>query len=184
MAMAKGRKSITSYHERFIGNPNYGQGTTATVAAGEDLREEEVWSMMIDHASLLNDGNTVDRSSRGTRWIAMTSHQQHHHTTSSSSRRHQVVGGLSMALEGGNRTVAMRVPEWRGVEDEKEEEGSGGWWVEEEERVAPHEYLARERAQRGRLVGTSVVEGKGRTLKGRDVSRVRDAVWSRTGFSG
>ncbi|KAK1260435.1 hypothetical protein QJS04_geneDACA018039 [Acorus gramineus] len=82
----------------------------------------------------------------------------------------------------------MRVPECCGVEEE--EGGGGGWWVEEEEeeeeeeRVAPHEYLARERAQRGRLVGTSVVEGKGRTLKGRDVSRVRDAVWSRTGFSG
>jgi hypothetical protein len=29
-----------------------------------------------------------------------------------------------------------------------------------------------------------VVEGVGRTLKGRDMSRVRDAVWSQTGFYG
>jgi hypothetical protein len=39
-------------------------------------------------------------------------------------------------------------------------------------------YLARQQAR------ASVVEGAGRTLKGRDMSRVRDAVWSRTGFDG
>ncbi|GAB4826595.1 hypothetical protein Ancab_033490 [Ancistrocladus abbreviatus] len=44
----------------------------------------------------------------------------------------------------------------------------------------PHEYLARSR----KVAATSVFEGVGRTLKGRDMSRLRDAVWSQTGFDG
>ncbi|XP_019169220.1 PREDICTED: uncharacterized protein LOC109165063 [Ipomoea nil] len=49
------------------------------------------------------------------------------------------------------------------------------------EMVPPHEYLAREY---GRTSANSMCEGAGRTLKGRDMSRVRDAVWSQTGFNG
>uniref|UniRef100_J3LZM8 Senescence regulator n=1 Tax=Oryza brachyantha TaxID=4533 RepID=J3LZM8_ORYBR len=37
-------------------------------------------------------------------------------------------------------------------------------------------------AWRGRAASLSVHEGIGRTLKGRDLSRVRDAVWKKTGF--
>ncbi|KAG6516560.1 uncharacterized protein LOC121972989 [Zingiber officinale] len=43
--------------------------------------------------------------------------------------------------------------------------------------VPPHELLGRNRA-----ASMSVHEGVGRTLKGRDLSRVRDAVWEITGF--
>lgn len=51
---------------------------------------------------------------------------------------------------------------------------------DESEMVPPHEYLARSR----KAAAKSVFEGVGRTLKGRDLSRVRDAVWSQTGFDG
>jgi len=51
---------------------------------------------------------------------------------------------------------------------------------DESEMVPPHEYLARSRKNAAK----SVFEGVGRTLKGRDLSRVRDAVWSQTGFDG
>ncbi|KAK3022788.1 hypothetical protein RJ639_046890 [Escallonia herrerae] len=53
------------------------------------------------------------------------------------------------------------------VEDEAEEE---------EEMVPPHEIVARSH------VTFSVFEGVGRTLKGRDLCRVRNAVFQRTGF--
>ncbi|XP_022926760.1 uncharacterized protein LOC111433787 [Cucurbita moschata] len=46
--------------------------------------------------------------------------------------------------------------------------------------VPPHEYLARSR----KMNATSVFVGVGRTLKGRDMRRVRDAVWRQTGFDG
>ncbi|CAA6671940.1 unnamed protein product [Spirodela intermedia] len=47
--------------------------------------------------------------------------------------------------------------------------------------MPPHEYLVRE--QQRRAAG-SVLEGVGRTLKGRDMRRLRDAVWNQTGFFG
>ncbi|PWZ40532.1 hypothetical protein Zm00014a_044398 [Zea mays] len=59
-----------------------------------------------------------------------------------------------------------------GREGDDGRQGQGAGWV------PPHVYLARRQAR------ASVVEGAGRTLKGRDMSRVRDAVWSRTGFDG
>ncbi|XP_059305810.1 protein S40-4-like [Lycium ferocissimum] len=46
-----------------------------------------------------------------------------------------------------------------------------------ESRIPPHEYLARTR-----VASFSVHEGIGRTLKGRDLSRVRNAIWKQTGF--
>lgn len=48
-------------------------------------------------------------------------------------------------------------------------------------RVPPHEFLARQLA-RTRIASFSVHEGVGRTLKGRDLSRVRNAIWEKTGF--
>ncbi|KAJ1299134.1 hypothetical protein BS78_01G508400 [Paspalum vaginatum] len=55
--------------------------------------------------------------------------------------------------------------------DEEEEEG------EQEEMVPPHVVAARRHAR-----SSSVLEGAGRTLKGRDLRRVRNAVLRRTGF--
>lgn len=53
---------------------------------------------------------------------------------------------------------------------------------EDDERLPPHELLAREYA-RSQTTSFSVCEGQGRTLKGRDLSRVRNAVWSKIGFA-
>jgi hypothetical protein len=49
------------------------------------------------------------------------------------------------------------------------------------ERIPPHELIARQLAQ-SEISSFSVYEGVGRTLKGRDLSRVRNAVWTKTGF--
>ncbi|KAJ0264107.1 hypothetical protein HA466_0025150 [Hirschfeldia incana] len=59
--------------------------------------------------------------------------------------------------------------------DEEEEEEEGG------ERLPPHEIVARSLAQSSYL-SCSVLEGAGRTLKGRDLRQVRNAVFRRTGF--
>ncbi|KAJ7560463.1 hypothetical protein O6H91_04G131100 [Diphasiastrum complanatum] len=52
---------------------------------------------------------------------------------------------------------------------------------EDDERLPPHELLAREYAK-SQMTTFSVFEGAGRTLKGRDLSRVRNAVLRKTGF--
>ncbi|KMZ64004.1 hypothetical protein ZOSMA_38G01120 [Zostera marina] len=51
--------------------------------------------------------------------------------------------------------------------------------------MPPHEYLARENVSgNNNMVATSVFEGVGRKLKGRDLDRVRNTVWRQTGFFG
>lgn len=65
------------------------------------------------------------------------------------------------------------------LEESDEEEGAGDGGSGD--RLPPHEFLARQMA-RTRIGSFSVHEGVGRTLKGRDLSRVRNAVWARTGF--
>ncbi|KAL1566134.1 hypothetical protein AAHA92_01775 [Salvia divinorum] len=53
--------------------------------------------------------------------------------------------------------------------------------TEEEEVLPPHEMVARV-SLRNEKTTFSVLEGVGRTLKGRDLRQVRNAVWRQTGF--
>ncbi|KAI6685790.1 hypothetical protein NL676_031703 [Syzygium grande] len=68
--------------------------------------------------------------------------------------------------------------------DDDEDAACGGWGGGGGEdgaaRVPPHEFLARQMART--RIASSVHEGIGRTLKGRDLSRVRNAIWEKTGF--
>lgn len=58
--------------------------------------------------------------------------------------------------------------------DEEEEDAEG-------EMIPPHEIVARSVADSPALA-CSVLEGVGRTLKGRDLRQVRNAIWRQTGF--
>ncbi|KAK8636321.1 hypothetical protein V6N13_124068 [Hibiscus sabdariffa] len=77
-------------------------------------------------------------------------------------------------------SLPVNVPDWSKilkaeyrVHGDKDAEGGG----DGDGRVPPHEYLARRRG-----ASFSVHEGMGRTLKGRDLRCVRNAVWKETGF--
>ncbi|KAF5822806.1 putative senescence regulator S40 [Helianthus annuus] len=81
-------------------------------------------------------------------------------------------------------TAPVDVPNWPMILKEEMTEKRTGDEFDGEvygggsgEVVPPHEYLAR-----GRTASFSVHEGIGRTLKGRDLSRVRNAVWKKIGF--
>ncbi|XP_072986415.1 protein S40-6 [Typha latifolia] len=172
--MAKPRRHSA---DRLLGT-TYGYGYGYGHVRGPDLSElgeEDVWS-------------TVEPRRTDPAWRAEPALS----TRRWSPLQDRQVGGLSLAFEAEPtarrpspmRQVAtsapVRVPEWsrfansEPVAEEEIEEGEKEW-------VPPHEYLARASA---RAVATSVFEGVGRTLKGRDMSRVRDAVWSQTGFFG
>ncbi|CAK7351197.1 unnamed protein product [Dovyalis caffra] len=85
-------------------------------------------------------------------------------------------------------SAPVNVPDWSKIyrvdSVESFNDSDEGFDDRESEMVPPHEYLAREYERSRKMVGASVVEGVGRTLKGRDMRRVRDAVWSQTGFYG
>ncbi|KAK8490352.1 hypothetical protein V6N13_030156 [Hibiscus sabdariffa] len=80
-------------------------------------------------------------------------------------------------------SLPVNVPDWskilkaeyrvHGDKEAGADEGGG----DGDGRVPPHEYLARRRG-----ASFSVHEGIGRTLKGRDLRCVRNAVWKETGF--
>ncbi|KAH7662088.1 Senescence regulator S40 protein [Dioscorea alata] len=200
--MAKGRKHGS---ERLLGTWVGGGGTAA--AGGNDLpdlREEDVWSAAVGEESE-ECWYREERERQQRRWMTDREDRQvgglslafeDGCRTPSTSVIHQFreVGrsGTTQQQQHHRRHAAasapVNVPDWSRVrrvdynvhgevvvvEEEEEEERDEEW-------VAPHEYLAREH---GRSVATSVFEGVGRTLKGRDMSRVRDAVWSQTGFFG
>lgn len=78
---------------------------------------------------------------------------------------------------GGNNEHVIK---YGGNYDEQEDEEDD----EDDEfdlKLPPHEFLAR-RLARTQISSFSVFEGVGRTLKGRDLSKVRNAVLTKTGF--
>ncbi|KAG2311101.1 hypothetical protein Bca52824_022658 [Brassica carinata] len=88
-------------------------------------------------------------------------------------------------------SLPINVPDWskilreehrdshrRRIEDDDGDSDDGGDWLDASGgRLPPHEFLARTR-----MASFSVHEGIGRTLKGRDLSRVRNAIFEKIGF--
>ncbi|KAJ4726038.1 Senescence regulator [Melia azedarach] len=88
---------------------------------------------------------------------------------------------------GTPASLPVNVPDWSKIlKDEYRDNRRAGsdddeMFGDESVRVPPHEFLARQMA-RTRIVSFSVHEGVGRTLKGGDLTRVRNAIWEKTGF--
>ena len=76
-----------------------------------------------------------------------------------------------LAASGMARSAPVRIPSEPARRGRWAQAGAG------EAMVPPHEIVARRAAAH-----SSVLEGAGRTLKGRDLRRVRNAVLRRTGF--
>ncbi|XP_047956016.1 uncharacterized protein LOC125201800 [Salvia hispanica] len=185
--MAKGgRKLTTSRSERYLGS--FSGEAAAAASSASELREEDVWSVT-DGAANGEWGSRASAAGNG-------------------SFRHGQVGGLSLAFDepGGGAasrrvirqfrmqddvaglprgmatSAPVNVPDWSKIYrvDSVESSHDSDDGLDDPEMVPPHVYLAREHSRSRH----SVFEGVGRTLKGRDLSRVRDAVWSQTGFDG
>lgn len=90
-------------------------------------------------------------------------------------------------------SLPVNIPDWSKIlkdeyrehsKRESDEDRGGGGGDDDEDKeeeyyglVPPHEYLAMRRG-----ASFSVHEGIGRTLKGRDLRRVRNAIWKKVGF--
>ncbi|RLN28820.1 uncharacterized protein C2845_PM05G05250 [Panicum miliaceum] len=83
-----------------------------------------------------------------------------------------------LATSGMARSAPVRIPSEPARRGRWAQAGAGGAGEDAvEAMVPPHEIVARRAAAH-----SSVLEGAGRTLKGRDLRRVRNAILRRTGF--
>lgn len=87
-------------------------------------------------------------------------------------------------------STPVNIPEWsqiicrqQQIQEEREpsEEEYGCSYNKKDgfTRTPPHEFMAKRMAN---VMSFSVHEGVGRTLKGRDLSTLRNAIWEKTGF--
>ncbi|CAE6136203.1 unnamed protein product [Arabidopsis arenosa] len=139
----------------------------------EEFQEEDVWSV-------LREGETSGPE--------MKIPKSHFSSSSSSSsspwniHRSKEVSGVKQS------SAPMNVPDWSKVYgDSKSNRRSSHLHYHDADddddgcMVPPHEWVARKLA-RTQISSFSMCEGVGRTLKGRDLSKVRNAVLSKTGF--
>ncbi|XP_004486158.1 protein S40-6 [Cicer arietinum] len=211
--MAKGRKLTTSRSERLLGTYAYSYNQGSVAADPSELREEDIWSTTGDSADNdLNTSDDWEPQHAATSESNGGSSYRNRRRISQNGDDHRQIGGLSLAFEDpASNTATMtarivhqfrshesvassprgrhvasslpvNVPDWSKILRVDSVESLHDDDVDDDdlEMVPPHEYLARSR----KMAAKSVFEGVGRTLKGRDLSRVRDAVWSQTGFDG
>ncbi|XP_073015570.1 protein S40-4-like [Primulina eburnea] len=122
-----------------------------------ELDESDVWSSAADRSSSPETGKKSSRVSR----------------RPSASRRASAASSLPMNVPDWSKILKNEYSENR-LRDSDDD-------YEEGDRIPPHEFLARQMAKTG-IASSSVQEGVGRTLKGRDLSRVRNAILQKTGY--
>lgn len=201
--MAKGRKLSTSRSELLLGSYGYG-GNTIQTDDGEELEEDDVWSMVdgmvnrdwntraaVEIKTRSCYRNSVPRGGGAGGGLSSAFEDAPGKMVSSPRIVHQFVSGGSLESPRGRHVATsapVNVPDWSKIYrvDSAESLHDSDEIINDHDSdlVPPHEYLARAYAQSRNSAANSVFVGVGRTLKGRDLSRVRDAVWSQTGFNG
>ncbi|ESQ29234.1 hypothetical protein EUTSA_v10023699mg [Eutrema salsugineum] len=202
--MARGRNPTTmNRSDRYLGSYNYGDRHVTSITDELELAEEDIWSPAVIHDTETQDSYgawnlraTLEENGR-VGGLSLAFKGSSVAPSSSPVIVHKIHGGGG---EGGEirrklaSSAPVNVPDWSKIyrvnsvesiheldnDDEDEEES---------EMMPPHEYLAKSQARRSRKMGgggggASVFEGVGKTLKGRELRRVRDAIWSQTGFYG
>ena len=160
----------------------------------EDFDEEEVWSYEKKEDSSPTPRKHRESSSSSSAWRLPSAPRMIRRVSNSSASHETKVAQQSSA--------PVNIPDWSKIygKHANMESSRNGSWVdnedgmvyddgdyggcgedEDEDMVPPHEWLARKLA-RSQISSFSVCEGMGRTLKGRDLSKVRNAVLTKTGF--
>lgn len=206
--MAKGRKLTTSRSELLLGNYGYGGNTIQTDGDdGEELREDDVWSMVdgmvnrsdhdwnsratMESNTRTRHRNPVPRGDIAAGGLSSAFEDAPGKMMSSPRIVHQFPNGDSFPSPRGRHvanSAPVNVPDWSKIyrvdSVESMHDSDDITDDQDSDMVPPHEYLARAYERSHNSAANSVFVGVGRTLKGRDLSRVRDAVWSQTGFNG
>ncbi|XP_022744003.1 uncharacterized protein LOC111294963 [Durio zibethinus] len=130
-----------------------------------EFDEADVWNNSNDQATSNVDAKNPLPNSRAKKLFRKMEVSDNHRST-------QMAASASLPVNIPDWSKILKT-EYRkhGKSDEEVDDG------DRDGRVPPHEYLARRRGD-----SFSVHEGIGRTLKGRDLRRVRNAIWKKTGF--
>ncbi|XP_012472732.1 uncharacterized protein LOC105789939 [Gossypium raimondii] len=166
MACSKTDYSRPNY--RFLSSDQQLQATLNHDSAAFELDESDLYSNSVSSCS----GSPEFRDSGVSK---MTS-----------TKRRGRVGGTPASLP-------VNIPDWskilreeyrnnrRSSESDDDDDVEEDDWLEGGVRIPPHEFLAKQMAKTG-IASFSVQEGVGRTLKGRDLRRVRNAIFEKFGF--
>ncbi|PWA94552.1 senescence regulator S40 [Artemisia annua] len=155
----------------------------------QDFQEEDVWGVVqereVDSNTKVNKFHKVKKrasSSSSTLW------------TSNDGAR-MIPRSCNEGRMPQQSSAPMGIPDWSKIYLEKSKGPSDACYghntnghhdVNDDEdddgkMVPPHEYIAR-RLARTHITPSSMCEGVGRTLKGRDLSKLRNAILTKTGF--
>lgn len=208
--MAKGRKLTSSRSERYLESyAGYGGEDESEVT---EFTEEDVWSVGGDVEDSSRDWSRKGSGGAVSDRSIIPQHDDHRpigglslafeDSTTATANAVTASPRIVMQFWGNDRATAfprggrqmassapVDVPDWSKIYrtdsvESMQESSDNRYENHGFDMVPPHEYVAREYARSRKMLSPSVFEGQGRTLKGRDMSRVRDAVWSQTGFDG
>ncbi|XP_074270140.1 uncharacterized protein LOC141593087 [Silene latifolia] len=137
------------------------------------------WSKIYGHTSKKKNGtSSSSSSSSSSTWlnnvnndVMVNGHHHHHNDHDGYYSNHTNGNGYN-----GNGYDGNCYGYGHGHHDDDDGDDN-----DDDDMVPPHEYLARKLA-RNQISSFSVYEGIGRTLKGRDLSKVRNTILSKTGF--
>ncbi|CAK9155858.1 unnamed protein product [Ilex paraguariensis] len=173
----------------------YSQGSSGwTTMRNEEFQEEDVWSVRSERKAFNSKIGTSKESS------SITSKRLPAATRMIPRNNNNSTGDPKLAQQ----SAPVHIPDWSKIYGKSskasknaswlhDDDGDGGirvssWDSDEDDdggddgdMMPPHEWIAKKLA-RTQISSFSVCEGVGRTLKGRDLSRVRNAVLTRTGF--
>ncbi|PSR85330.1 Senescence regulator S40 protein [Actinidia chinensis var. chinensis] len=145
----------------------------------EEFQEEDVWAVMRESFTTSKAESSTIISPRRLPSAAKMIPRANKNTTQQEPKMIQ-------------QSAPVNIPDWSKIYGNSSKKASNGNWDSDDDEDdddgdgkmrPPHEWIARKHA-RSEVYSSSVCEGAGRTLKGRDLSRVRHAVLTSTGFIG
>ncbi|KAJ8532568.1 hypothetical protein K7X08_012491 [Anisodus acutangulus] len=185
----------------------YSQGSSGwTSMRNEEFREEEIWGNFINERREFGSNFSKSKESSPnftTRKIHTATKMIPRSNKSSIHESKITQHSAPVNIPDWSKIygTSSKKNSWRDVEnnddsggggyneeeyDDDDDSGGGGYNEEDDdddegEIMPPHEWIAK-KLERSKISSFSVCEGVGRTLKGRDLSRVRNAILSKTGF--
>ncbi|KAK6942815.1 Senescence regulator S40 [Dillenia turbinata] len=158
--------SRKSYNHNFLYLSTNQRKIPTTVSSDEttfEFNESDIYATTPPHVIPTESKKPISTSRSFSKKIAPTS-------TTSSSLPVNIPDWSKTPRENYRESSRRRGCDAVDDDNDEEDDDEGDW-------IPPHEYLARTRT-----ASLSVHEGIGRTLKGRDLSRVRNAIWKKVGF--